>query len=114
MTTPSRRGWDQRRFVSLGVLFCGLVLPFTGLGNHLARHPSGPHANAVWVGAHVAMGSLFVVLATWHVVLNRRALLKYVRGKQVTPALLSREALASMALVAGVLVLALTPAMAGR
>jgi hypothetical protein len=98
----SRRRWDQRRFVSLGALFSGLALPITGLGNHLARHSSGPHADIGWVVAHVALGSLFVVFATWHAVLNRRVLLKYLRNR---PALPSRETLVALALVGAVLAL---------
>jgi heme exporter protein D len=103
-TTPRSR-WDQRRFVSLGVLFAGLALPISGLGDHFARHSSGPHADFGWVVAHAATGSLFVVLATWHAVLNRRALLKYLRSRTARPALPSLEALAALALVGGTLAL---------
>ena len=60
------------------------------------------------VVVHVLLGSLFVVFCTWHAVLNRRALLKYLRGKAVRPALPSREALAALALVGGVLALTVT------
>jgi hypothetical protein len=98
--------WDKRRFISLGALFSGLALPITGLGDHLARHSSGPHAGIEWVVAHVVIGSLFVVLATWHMVLNRRALLKYLRSRAFRLALPSREALAALALVGGALALA--------
>lgn len=102
MNTTCRPRWDRRRFISLGALFSGLALPITGLGNHLARHSSGPHADIGWVVAHVTLGSLFIVFATWHTVLNRRVLLKYLRSR---PALPSREALAALALVGGVLAL---------
>jgi hypothetical protein len=108
-TTPRHR-WDQRRFISLGALFCGLALPITGLGDHFARHSSGPHADAEWVVAHVAIGSLFVLFVTWHGVLNRRTLLKYLRDKGKRPAQPSREALAALALVGAVLVLVLASA----
>ena len=98
--------WNQRRFISLGVLFSGLALPVTGLGDHLARHSSGPRAGVGWVVGHVVIGSLFVVLTTWHAALNRRVLLKYLRSSVVRPALPSREALAALALVGGALALA--------
>ena len=100
--------WNQRRFVSVGVLFSGLALPITGLGDHLARHSpesSGPHAGIGWVLAHVAIGALFVVFGTWHALLNRRSLLKYLRSRVRRPALPSREALSALALVGGVLAL---------
>ena len=107
VSTTSRPRWDQRRFISLGALFSGLALPITGLGNHLARHSSGPHAGIEWVIAHVTLGSLFIVFATWHGVLNRRVLLKYLRSRAAWPKLPSRETLAALALVGGVLALAL-------
>ena len=108
MTTPRRSRWNQRRFVSLGVLFSGLCLPVTGLSDHLARHSSpGPQASMAWVAAHVAMGSLFVVLVVWHVVLNRRALAKYVRGTRDNTALPSLETIAALGLVVGTLALTL-------
>ena len=102
--TPDRR-WNQRRFVSLGALFAGLALPITGVGDHLARHSSGPHAGIGWVVCHVTMGTLFVVFAAWHAVLNRRTLLKYLRSRSNRPAMPSREAFAALALVGGALVL---------
>ncbi len=108
MNDTAKPRWNQRRFVSVGAFFSGLALPITGLGNHLARHPSGPQAGMGWVLAHVIIGSLFTILATWHVVLNRHALVKYLRDRANRATLLSREALAALALVAGVLVLTIT------
>lgn len=108
MNTPATRQWDQRRFISCSVLIFGLALPITGIGNHLARHASGPHAGPGWVVAHVAVGALFVFFAAWHVVLNRRALSRYLRDKVARPPLPSREILAALVLVAVVLALALT------
>jgi hypothetical protein len=99
--------WDQRRFASLGALLSAFALPITGLGDHLARHSSGPRAGTEWVVAHVLIGSLFVVFAIWHAVLNRRALVRYLRGRVARPALPSREALAALALVGGTLALAI-------
>jgi len=102
--TTCKPRWDQRRFVSLGALFSGLALPLTGLGDHFARHgTAGPQAGIEWVVAHVSIASLFVVMVTWHAVLNRRALLKYLRSRRIRSAVPSREALAALALIVGVL-----------
>lgn len=106
MTTSARPRWDQRRFVSCSALVLGLALPVTGVGNHLARHSSAPHVGAGWVVAHVTVGALFVFFLAWHVVLNRRALLRYLRGK--VGVLPSREALAALVLIGVVLALTLT------
>jgi Pyruvate/2-oxoacid:ferredoxin oxidoreductase delta subunit len=88
--TTSRPRRDQRRFVALGVLFSGLAVPVTGLADHLARGSSGPDAATGWAVVHIALGTLFVVFATWHAVLNRRALLSYLRGLAVRPPRSSR------------------------
>lgn len=101
----ARPGWAQRRFVSCSALVLGLALPVTGVGNHLARHSSGPQADSSWVVAHVAIGVLFVLFVTWHVVFSRRALLRYLRGR--VGALPSREALAALVLVGTILAIAL-------
>jgi hypothetical protein len=55
----------------------------------------------------VAIGSLFVLFAAWHVILNRRALVRYLRAK-VRPTLPSREIVAALALLAIVLALTLS------
>jgi hypothetical protein len=78
--TAGRRR-DQRRFVSLGVLLFGLALPVTGVADHMARHDSGPQADPGWIAVHIVVGAVFVALAGWHAWLNRRALLRYVRGQ---------------------------------
>jgi hypothetical protein len=104
--TPVRR-WEQRRFVSCSTLILGLALPVTGVGNHLARHSEGPTADAGWVVAHVAIGSLFVLFAVWHAILNRRALVRYLRAK-AKPSLPSREILAALVMIVIVLALALS------
>jgi len=80
-------------------------VPATGIGNHLARHDSGPSADAGWIVAHVAIGALFVAFMAWHVALNRRALVKYLRSR--TRTLPSIEALAALIVVSVVFVLAL-------
>lgn len=108
-----RHSWDQRRFISLGILFSGLALPLSGLGNHLARHTSGPQADISWVAVHVTLGGLFVILATWHGVLNRRAVLRYLRSHASRAALPSQEAIAALALVGGVLALTFALALTG-
>jgi hypothetical protein len=97
----SKSVWDQRRFVSLGALFSGLALPVTGVADHLARHSTGPTAGSGWIVAHVTVSSLFVLFAAWHGVLNRRALLRYLRCKTERVGLPSREAVAALVLVGG-------------
>jgi hypothetical protein len=111
-TTPAHR-WNQRGFVALSALLSGLALPITGLADHLAGHSSNAGARAGWSIVHTSLGVMFVFFCTWHAVLNRRPLLKYLRAKAVWPALPTREAFAALALVGGVLFLTVTHAMVG-
>jgi hypothetical protein len=77
MSTQS--AWDQRAFVVLGAVLSGLALPVTGVLDHAAGGSSSESAVG-WSIAHVSVSSLFVAFCTWHIVLNRRPLLKYLRA----------------------------------
>ena len=77
METKVRGSWNQRRFVAVGAGLSGLALPATGLADHLAGKSDDSPG---WTIVHTSLGSAFVVFATWHCILNRRALLRYMRG----------------------------------
>ena len=111
-TTPAHR-WDQRGFVALSALLSGLALPITGLADHLAGHSPATDARVGWSIVHTSLGVMFVFFCTWHAVLNRRALLRYLRARAAWPALPTREALAALGLVGGVLFLTVTHAVVG-
>lgn len=103
MSTPS--AWNQRAFVALGAVLSGLALPATGLLDHAAGGGSSAAAMR-WSIAHVSVSTLFVGFCAWHIVLNRRALLRYVRaaGDRAGSARLpARETVAAAAIVGTVL-----------
>ena len=87
----------------------------TGLLDHAA---GGTHAaEAVgWSIAHVSVSCVFVSFCTWHIVLNRRALLRYLRAagaRAGSPRRLpARETVAAAAVVGGVLALTVIHALA--
>ena len=103
----SARTWSQRAFVATGAVLSGLALPVTGLFDHAAGGPAA--ADAVgWSIVHTTLGALFVGFCVWHVTLNRRALLRYLRAAMPATgrpggAAPSREVLIAAALVGGVL-----------
>lgn len=110
------KSWDQRAFVATGALLSGLALPVTGLLDHAAGGSVSAHAVG-WSIAHAALGIMFVAFCTWHIVLNRRALLRHLRaarashGRRVS--LPSREVGAAAVLVGGALTLVVAHALAG-
>ena len=107
----SKRGWNQRAFVVLGAALSGLALPITGLADHAARQPVSSDETAGWALVHTSLGIMFVAFCTWHVVLNRRALLRYLRGKATVRRVPTKEVVAALALVGIVLAVTVTHAL---
>jgi len=101
----STQSWNPRAFVATGAVLSGLALPVTGLLDHAAGGASG-EAAVRWSIAHVSLSCLFLGFCAWHVVLNRRALLRYLRAAQARAGatrLPAREAVAAAVIVGGVL-----------
>jgi hypothetical protein len=95
--------FDSRAFVASAAVISGIGLPVTGLGIHLSQaHPVTPSYHA-WMTTHWSLGILFAVFTVWHVVLNRRALLRHLRGARPRIREVSREAALAITLVAVVL-----------
>jgi hypothetical protein len=90
----AKRPFRIRSFVSMMLAGSGFALAPTGLADHL---------NHDWAPAHVILGVIFVAFAIWHSVLNRRALLKWMRpAARVAP--IGREAAWATTTIASVLV----------
>jgi hypothetical protein len=101
----SQSTWNQRSFVVLGAALSGLALPVTGLLDHAAGGSSSESAVG-WSIAHISLSTMFVGFCTWHIVLNRRPLLKYLRAAGDRAGALrlpGRETLAAAGIVGGVL-----------
>jgi hypothetical protein len=102
----SQSTWNQRSVVVLGAVLSGLALPATGLLDHAAGGSSSESAVG-WSIAHISLSTLFVGFCTWHIVLNRRPLLKYLRAAAGRAGALrglpAREAVAAAGIVGGVL-----------
>jgi hypothetical protein len=113
----SSGAWDKRSFVATGALLSGSALPLTGLLDHLAGGPSA-EAAVGWSIVHTSLGALFAAFCVWHVLLNRKALLRYLRASAAGHVMRgraapSREMLAAMALVGGVLAATVLHALVG-
>jgi len=106
--------FNLRAFATLGVLFSGLGLPVTGIANHVYQFESLSTVRHAWMAAHNSLGLLFVVFCIWHVALNRKALLNHIRAFAVRVPMMSREAIAAVAVVALVLFLFVSHAFHGQ
>ncbi len=107
MKKRERKPFNGRAFVASTVAISGIGLPLTGLGNHFCQAHPITHSYHAWMSAHNSLGIVFFVFSVWHVVLNRRVLVKYLRGVKPRLSGGSREAISSVALVGVVLLAAL-------
>jgi hypothetical protein len=107
MKVDSHPPFNTRAFVTLAATGAGLGLPVTGLANHLLATGQMTTQRHAWMAAHNSLGVLFLVLAIWHVFLNRRAFLKYLRKLAAQGTASSREARCAAGLVAIVLFLSI-------
>ena len=110
MSRPTPR-WNQRAFVALAAALSGLALPATGLADHVARdsQQSGDPVRA-WAIGHTALGVTFIVFSVWHILLNRRALVRYLR-RRLSGRVPSLEFAAALTLVGILVVLAVAHGM---
>jgi len=64
----------MRRFLFFALLISGLLTIIIGIAEAHVHPGTLP-------GAHIFVASLFVLVTIVHLILNRKAVLKYIRGK---------------------------------
>ena len=89
MNTSSKKSFNYRAFIALSLLLSGIGLPVTGIA--LAVQHGGTE-NHSWAHAHAIFALVFTVFAIWHLILNWRPLIKYIR--------ISREVIFSIVIIA--------------
>ena len=106
MRDTMKKSFNKRAFVALTAASAGLGLPITGLANHMFQMDLIGFRRHAWMVAHTSLGVLFLAFVIWHMILNRRTLLQYVRGFYAHLPGVSREAFWAVGLVAAVLFIA--------
>ncbi len=99
MKNAFARPFNVRAFVAWTVTVSGAGLPVTGYANHLFQFSAMNFERRAWMTAHNTLALVFGVFAVWHVVLNRRVLVKYARGFSRRIPGISREAVLAVAAV---------------
>jgi len=74
----NKKPFNKRAFTAVMSGLTALPLPFTGLVLHRFSESAVNGDSHSWVMLHVGFGVFFVVFASWHAILNRRALLNYI------------------------------------
>jgi hypothetical protein len=106
MKDTGKRSFNLRGFVVLTATVSGLGLPISGLATHMHQMDSLFSASRhAWMSVHTLLGILFMVFTIWHAILNRRVLMKHLRGC-AGDSRLGREAVGALVLVAVLLFLA--------
>jgi hypothetical protein len=94
-----KKPFSFRAFAALLMTFSGVGLPITGLANHyLAFDPMSVERHA-WMTAHNVLAILFTVSAIWHIVQNRQAWARHLKGPAGRMPTISREAMYAFGLV---------------
>lgn len=102
VTAEKKQTFNTRAFLALSAAFSGILLPVTGLAAHAAERSAHP----TWAAVHTLLGALFVVCATWHAVLNRRAIANYLTGRSRGSRIIAPEPVCAVVLVLAVVLLA--------
>ena len=110
MARVKSRPFNKRAFVAMMVAISGIGLPVTGVANHIYQFDPLTVARHAWMSAHNVLSVLFIVFTIWHIVMNRRSMLIYIKG--IAPQYLGagREALIAVTIVVIVLILAVSHA----
>jgi hypothetical protein len=102
-TNQQKKAFNRRAFVSITMFVAGLALPVSGIMNHNLQIEQLTAQRHFWMSVHNMSAFLFTMFAIIHVVYNRRSLWHY--AKKVKGILISKEALAAIMLVAGIVAL---------
>ena len=97
--------FNRRAFVTLIVTLTSILLPVTGGILHISnQHQDTRTEDSFWFHSHVYLGMLFMVFVTWHIIMNRKALVRNIKSK-VSSLLISREAAWALLIVVSLFIL---------
>lgn len=93
------KGFSARAFTAILMAISCALLPISGFYNHVYAFSPMTAERHGWMFGHNVLGILFIGSASWHIVLNRRLLGKYLKGIGTGLPTVSREAVAACAIV---------------
>jgi hypothetical protein len=96
--------FNKRAFITVGLFISGSVLPLSGFMNHQLGIESLTTERLLWMAIHNACGILFTFFSVWHLRLNWKPLLNYL--KQASIVIVSREAIYALSVILFFLTLA--------
>ena len=97
METNKKKSFNTRAFVSVAMFTSLLALPLSGYMNHILQFETLTTSRHFWMSVHDVAAILFAAFSIIHIILNRRALMGYVR--KIKHISVSREAVLAIILV---------------
>jgi hypothetical protein len=92
-----KKPFNKRAFISTALFTSGLILPFSGLMNHILQFEELTVARHFWMSVHDISGLLFVIFSIIHISYNWKALINY--AKKAKDIIISKEAFIAIILV---------------
>ena len=105
-TSQPARPFNKRAFAASMAALTGATLPLSGWFCHHYQFAPMTVARHAWMAMHVTTAILFVLFAGWHVVMNHKAIVAYLRGATENTPGFSRETRLAAAIFAFVLFVA--------
>ena len=99
MEEVKQKHFNTRAFVTATAALAVLGLILSGVLNHTLHHGSVGFFQNTWMTFHWLLGIVFIFFAAWHSILNRRALVKYVKDICTGTPACKRELIFSVAVV---------------
>ncbi|PKL38448.1 MAG: hypothetical protein CVV44_11215 [Spirochaetae bacterium HGW-Spirochaetae-1] len=97
-TGRTKKVFNRRAFISIALLFSGLLLPVSGLMNHNLQLAHMTQQRHLWMSVHNMSAFLFTIFSIFHIIMHRRVLMQnLVSMKKIT---LRKEGFAALAVVA--------------
>jgi hypothetical protein len=100
MPDKSGKIFDRRAFVATLMAISAMGLPVTGILLHVNDTAEMTPSKHAWMAAHNALAVVFVIFGIWHIILNRKVLVRHLFAIAKTEFRFRREMIYAVILMA--------------
>ena len=97
-TDKVKKTFNRRAFISIALLFSGLLLPVSGIMNHNLQLAHMTQERHFWMSVHNMSAFLFTIFSVFHIIMHRRVLMQNIASMKKIA--LRKEGLVALAMVA--------------
>ena len=77
METIKTKTFNKRAFIAIVMCISGIVLPISGIMNHLLQMELLTQTRHFWMSIHNMSGLIFLIFTIFHIALNWKAIVNY-------------------------------------